>query len=443
MSNGHVAGFPSCSFLVQLSFFSPISLGLHSFLLDYFQLELYSPSSKGNLILVFKFEPQLPYLTQGCCTIISSRFEPMPPSDIGNGCFNERSDVRTEVLYRIEAGIKDKTGSDMVPPEFWAFCQVADVSKLNALIATVEPLEPAVATGILEPNINRCHEVISRWLQNVDVKSSAPSTNYSQRSNTAISNCKKRENYKCVLTGQSESDAAHIYPFCLIKASTREPTVVATFWNTMKLFWEDDRVKQWPKDIFGNELDLRNPQDTCLNMLSLSQYPHTLWGSGRFALRPIEKPNSTTLKVQFYWQKNSSDGVTEIRLLTAPESTRGLYGEPDHLPTLTGTYKDNGEPEYKAIASGDIFTLTTPDPDQLPLPSWPLLEMQWHLQRIAAMSGAAEAQYYLDSDDDSDIKDVINFDTTVGHVKDILMWLQTSTDNSESPAEWGIPTIAN
>ena len=60
----------------------------------------------------------------------------------------------------------------------------------------------------------------------------------------------------------------------------------------------------------------------------------------------------------------------------------------------TGTYKGSGEPEYKVVVSRDVFTLTTDDPERLPLPSWPLLEMQWHLQRIAlaAMSGAAEAQ---------------------------------------------------
>jgi hypothetical protein len=41
------------------------------------------------------------------------------------------------------------------------------------------------------------------------------------------------------------------------------------------------------------------------------------------------------------------------------------------------------------IHSGDTFTFTTKDPKKLPLPSLELLEMQWVLQRLVGMSGAA------------------------------------------------------
>lgn len=47
------------------------------------------------------------------------------------------------------------------------------------------------------------------------------------------------------------------------------------------------------------------------------------------------------------------------------------------------------------MRSGDIFTVTTDDPLNRPLPSWNLLLLMWHLTRIAAMQGAGE-----DSDDD-------------------------------------------
>lgn len=46
------------------------------------------------------------------------------------------------------------------------------------------------------------------------------------------------------------------------------------------------------------------------------------------------------------------------------------------------------EPEYQDITSGDFFTITTPDPGHLPLPSWSLLELLWNLQRITGMSMA-------------------------------------------------------
>jgi hypothetical protein len=50
--------------------------------------------------------------------------------------------------------------------------------------------------------------------------------------------------------------------------------------------------------------------------------------------------------------------------------------------------QDDGS--YRGIESGDTFTLTTDDPEIRPLPSWELLDMQWVLQRLTAMSGAAE-----------------------------------------------------
>jgi hypothetical protein len=56
----------------------------------------------------------------------------------------------------------------------------------------------------------------------------------------------------------------------------------------------------------------------------------------------------------------------------------------------------------KKISSGDEICLETDDPVTRPLPNFKLLEMQWFLHRVAAMSGAAEPQdeYGSDSDDD-------------------------------------------
>jgi len=57
------------------------------------------------------------------------------------------------------------------------------------------------------------------------------------------------------------------------------------------------------------------------------------------------------------------------------------------------------------IRSGEILTLTTKDPDELPLPSVELLEMQWFLQRLVGMSGAARWPT-LDLDDDDSVDDI-------------------------------------
>lgn len=42
------------------------------------------------------------------------------------------------------------------------------------------------------------------------------------------------------------------------------------------------------------------------------------------------------------------------------------------------------------IKSGEVIELTTSDPEKKPLPNWDLLEMQWVLQRLTALRGAAD-----------------------------------------------------
>jgi hypothetical protein len=56
----------------------------------------------------------------------------------------------------------------------------------------------------------------------------------------------------------------------------------------------------------------------------------------------------------------------------------------------------------RRICSGDIFTLTTNDPEKRPLPSMELLEMQWILQRLMGMCGSAEWPSLDLADDDID-----------------------------------------
>ncbi|KAJ5921144.1 hypothetical protein N7466_009470 [Penicillium verhagenii] len=51
------------------------------------------------------------------------------------------------------------------------------------------------------------------------------------------------------------------------------------------------------------------------------------------------------------------------------------------------------------VKSGHIFNVTTDDPQARPPPSMELLELQWHISRIATIQGAFENQ---ESDDGSD-----------------------------------------
>lgn len=75
-------------------------------------------------------------------------------------------------------------------------------------------------------------------------------------------------------------------------------------------------------------------------------------------------------------------------LLTKPVSSKGLKDTTkDGKKSALFYARNDGSPQ--AVESGDIFKLTTENPESHPLPNWNLLEMQWFMQRLVAMSGAA------------------------------------------------------
>jgi hypothetical protein len=90
-------------------------------------------------------------------------------------------------------------------------------------------------------------------------------------------------------------------------------------------------------------------------------------------------------------------------LPAAATLTRYHKGFNSGLPIETTT--PDGKSNYQLIRTGDVFTFTTADPENLPLPNRNLLEMQWYLLRVTAMSGAAEAIAEYRNDDDDDMSE--------------------------------------
>jgi hypothetical protein len=68
---------------------------------------------------------------------------------------------------------------------------------------------------------------------------------------------------------------------------------------------------------------------------------------------------------------------------------------------MTRLEDDGSTPRFRPIRSGETFTFTTKDPQNLPLPSLELLEMQWVLQRLVGMCGAAGWPILNLDDDDT------------------------------------------
>jgi hypothetical protein len=203
---------------------------------------------------------------------------------------------------------------------------------------------------------------------------------------------------------------------------------VQRFWRILGLFWNEDRVKSWQTAILPTGDNLRQPRDGCFNMLSLNKHAHALWGAARFALRPVlQTPDEKMLKVEFHWQKQSVvSSAAEVDLLAQPVSTRGFHGERGNvLMFTTGTFDEDGTPIFRGIRSGKVFTITTKDPVRLPLPSWPLLEMQWYLQRVVAMSAAAEPPTDSEVDEWNSERGTtrLDRDTTARRIGRVSEWL--------------------
>lgn len=104
-------------------------------------------------------------------------------------------------------------------------------------------------------------------------------------------------------------------------------------------------------------------------------------------------------------KKNSLLGLASITVMKASSREDRIHSNKPFLEeSLDGSAEDAFLFDFKAnrrISPGHKIRMETDDPVNRPLPSVTLLQLQWTLQRLAALSGAAEAiDVLLDSDDE-------------------------------------------
>ncbi|PWY82479.1 hypothetical protein BO83DRAFT_454278 [Aspergillus eucalypticola CBS 122712] len=202
--------------------------------------------------------------------------------------------------------------------------------------------------------------------------------------------CTERDNATCVVTGCRDLvEIAHILPNGLGREGDQ---ALQQFWFPLHHFWSKERVMAWMKHAAGPEAT-----EACSNLLCMTDIAHKLWKKARFALKPLSlSEDRRSLEVQFYWlpvyNYRSRIPATEI---------------PSRISRkLSGTAVDGKETMLfniatdKKLCSGDILTFTTKDPNSHPLPSMELLDMQWVLNQVLALSGATYAtdeELYPDS----------------------------------------------
>lgn len=160
------------------------------------------------------------------------------------------------------------------------------------------------------------------------------------------------------------------------------------------MFWSQERIDGWRDAI------LRHGTETPENLMCLSPTLHRCHANGRFALQPIKmSEDEKQLTLRFYWLPRKSTLPATNSIQDRPHIADNIAELPRHLKVF------NVITERK-ICSGDEIVLETPDPENLPLPDIRLLDMQWVLQRLMALSGGAEAEDYDLNDDDERVDPV-------------------------------------
>jgi hypothetical protein len=203
--------------------------------------------------------------------------------------------------------------------------------------------------------------------------------------------CLQRDRQHCVLTGNGECQVAHIYPQLMLDQSLA-PSEPFDFWTMLQNFWSIDRIQKWWDVIFTDQNSLHKGIETCHNLISLSYDAHVYWTKAYFALKPLQlSGDQKALDVEFHWlPKYRRSTASTLDILAPPESPEGSRADMRLYNFSTD----------RRICSGQVITLTTEDPEKQPLPHPALLEMQWILQRLTAMSGGAEINDNFDNEDD-------------------------------------------
>lgn len=344
----------------------------------------------------------------------------MPEDDVDH--FTERSTKRGQLFD----DAAQRLPTTKLSPVLWSFLQICDLEKLKNLTQNTESWNniyrevrmalseyeaidavrlwkqyPQIKGGAVTPTKRSLPRTTSNQSPSLPLSlQSASPTNMSRtrsakplggpehspvRNRQVAERCKKRDHDLCVISRISAVEACHIYPWYAFGG--RDSTRVENFWMTLRMFWPKDKVDSWYKKIFQDErTDVPRGTETCENMLTLTSTLHRFHSAAAFALRPVRVlADKTQLELEFHWLPyQQRDSTAEVDLLEQPLSSRGRKeSKPGYQ------FFRSGEGGPSNLISGTRFTMTTDDPILLPLPDPGLLELQWHLQRILAMSGAA------------------------------------------------------
>jgi hypothetical protein len=195
--------------------------------------------------------------------------------------------------------------------------------------------------------------------------------------------------------GQPTLQSAHILPSKLNREEIESET-----WNTLEMFFGPEQIEALKSEMLRN--DNRVNTEYVSNFITLSVQVHQWWDHAMIAFRPVwMNGDKTVMELAFHWlplcdRTQKRIDAVPIYAHPYPNQRQGWIKGPSDGHRLF----DVGSEQL--IRSGFIFKITTTDPENLPLPSWELMNMKWNLSRIAAMQGVSEEEedndVYFDED---------------------------------------------
>lgn len=165
------------------------------------------------------------------------------------------------------------------------------------------------------------------------------------------------------------------------------------------MFWNKERVDAWVSAAYnmGSSVDMPH------NLISLSPTAHKLHDEAFFAFNSKyyhEDKWKKSIGLKFHWLKRAEPRarvpLTEIPSLDL------------EMPSDFGLFiYEKGPGQGHNIKSGEIVRVETDrhDSEQKPLPSKALIEMQWILNRVAALSTGLDEPEEEPEENDSDEDD--------------------------------------
>ncbi|KAK2735044.1 hypothetical protein FQN55_002289 [Onygenales sp. PD_40] len=262
--------------------------------------------------------------------------------------------MRQALLEEIESVAKSGGRSEfIVPPDVWSALWLSDFERLQELKST----RPGILRWVLR---NQRKRPQSRMSSAARSRNSSPGRSVNPRQNRVSSI--RDEEVADVIERPESRPTSHPRP----KRSEHQKSLKAAVFT-------------------------ENKTEVCHNLITLAPHVHACWERALFALKPLDI---------------AEDQKTMRPMATRPELPASLDGDMTNLKFF------DCETEEK-IHSGTILTLDTDYPVTKPLPSTALLEMQWILHRLTALSGAAdiflsESDWHDDSSDvslDLDVSD--------------------------------------